>query len=197
MSALKMLSGRGRSASPFRKRFGSVEKVDVPPVAEDDARVEISRDGDRDEFEEGRDMYDPEAGESRTLNTMSRSLSLESTETEDDDTLDSGTVEDSRWGDEESVNSDAPKESIPPPQGKVFTKSVVLTSLDNGEIEGNSLVLRAQHRDIKPDQEDHAFINVRVSDNTDIRCACSHILTNKPIFFQTFCRHQVFLHLML
>jgi len=179
LSALKKLSGRAKSASPFKKMFGSVEQVDVPSVAEDYARVEITQGGNRDEFEEGRDMYDPNVGESRTLNSLTRSLSLGSTETDDDNTLDSATNEDSIiWGDEESLSSDARKESLPPPEGKVFTKSVVLTSLDNGEIDGESLALRAQHRDIKPDKENHVFINVRVSDYTEKRYEFSHVSTN-------------------
>jgi len=168
MSAFRKVAGKARSASPFKKKFLSAEnKAEFPHVtAEDDARVEISQDGERDEFEEGRDMYDPDAGESRTLNTLTRSLSLESgTETEDDGSLLSGyrTIEYSVRDEESLASFDAPKETMPPPEGKVFTKSVVLSSLNDGGNGGDSLVLRAQHRRIMPEKENHAFINVRAS----------------------------------
>ena len=205
MSAFRKVAGKARSASPFKKKFLSAEnKAEFPHVtAEDDARVEISQDGERDEFEEGRDMYDPDAGESRTLNTLTRSLSLESgTETEDDGSLLSGyrTIEDSVRDEESLASFDAPKETMPPPEGKVFTKSVVLSSLNDGGNGGDSLVLRAQHRRIMPEKENHAFINVRVSDErryTSCLLSYSH-LTNQ--LYMLYCfnlyRHQAFLHLM-
>lgn len=166
MNALKIVGGKVRSASPFRKKYiSSAEKARVPQAqvlaAEDDARVEISQNCNRDEFEEGRDMYDPEAGEIHTLNSLTRSLSLESdTETEDEESILSGKE------DEASLNSHEvpPQEAMPQPEGKVFTKSVVLSTLNTGEGAGDSLVLRAQHRYMKPEKESHAFINVRVSE---------------------------------
>ncbi len=159
MNALKIVGGKVRSASPFRKKYISTpEKAEVPQAqaAEDDARVERSQNRGRDEFEEGRDMYDPGA----TLNSLTRSLSLESdTETEDEESILSGKE------DEASLNSHEvpPQEAMPQPEGKVFTKSVVLSTLNTGDGAGDSLVLRAQHRFIKPEKESHAFINVRVS----------------------------------
>lgn len=176
MNALKIVGGKVRSASPFRKKYiSSAEKASVPQAqaAKDDARVERSQNRDRDEFEEGRDMYDPEAGETHTLNSLTRSLSLDSdTETEDEESILSGKE------DEASLNGQEvpPQEAMPPPEGKVFTKSVVLSNLNNGDGAGDSLVLRAQHRNMKPEKESHAFINVRVSGvkRCRIRFQCVH-----------------------
>jgi len=171
MKAFKVVAGsvagKARSASPFKKMFISADdNAKLPHVAaEEDARMEISQCGDRDEFEEARDMYDPEEGESRTLNTLSRSLSLESGTFDDESLLGSllsGTVGEG-GEDEESLGSyDAPKQTMPQ-RGKVFTKSVVLSNLNNGANVGDSLVLRAQHRCMKPDEESHVLINVRAS----------------------------------
>lgn len=183
MNAFKIVGGKVRSASPFRKKFiSSAEKAKVHQAqfpAEDDARVEISQNCDRDEFEEGRDMYDPETGESRTLNSLTRSLSLESdTESEDEESILSGTVDESVREDEASLDSHdvPPTEAMPQPEGKVFTKSVVLSNLNTGECAGDSLVLRAQHRHMKPEKGNHAFINVRVSDECKCRICllCLH-----------------------
>lgn len=155
------VAGKARSASPFKKMFISADNNTKLPdaAAGDDDRVDIAQDGDRDEFEDALDMYDLEDGESKTLNTLTRSLSLES-----------GTFDDESLGvaggeDEESLGRyDGPKETMPLQGGKVFTKSVVLSNLNTGAKVGDSLVLRAQHRAMKPDKESHAFINVRVSD---------------------------------
>ena len=168
-SPFKMLSGR---ASPFRKRFGSVDKVDTrAPGVEEENRVESSAaEGDRDIFEEERDMYDPiDVDESRTLNTLSGSESLDTDgETDNDEsfTVDNEsrceTVDnfgESTIAQEIMAQEEEADEHLPPEEGKVFTQSVVLTKLDDG------LELRAQHRDMKPEQDNHAFINVRVSDD--------------------------------
>ena len=196
------MAGRASPFKPLRKRFGSSDKIEVPPAAvKEYASVEIDGDVDRDEFEAGRDMYDPDEGESRTLNTLSQSLSM-GTEIEDDDSLGSGTIETWTSGmeDEESVSSyDAPKETVPP--GKVFTKSVMITSLEPGEHGSDSLVLRAQHRDIRPDQKNHAFINVRVSHyivrrNDMLAIIIIIPLTDLSSFKPFVPRHQAFLHLM-
>ena len=239
------MAGRASPFKPLRKRFGSSDKIEVPPAAvKEYASVEIDGDGDRDEFEAGRDMYDPDEGESRTLNTLSQSLSMGTeasveidgdgdrdefeagrdmydpdegesrtlntlsqslsmgTEIEDDDSLGSGTIETWTSGmeDEESVSSyDAPKETVPP--GKVFTKSVMITSLEPGEHGSDSLVLRAQHRDIRPDQKNHVFINVRVSHyivrrNDMLAIIIIIPLTDLSSFKPFVPRHQAFLHLM-
>ena len=196
------MAGRASPFKPLRKRFGSSDKIEVPPAAvKEYASVEIDGDGDRDEFEAGRDMYDPDEGESRTLNTLSQSLSM-GTEIEDGDSLGSGTIETWTSGmeDEESVSSyDAPKETVPP--GKVSTKSVMITSLEPGEHGSDSLVLRAQHRDIRPDQKNHAFINVRVSHyivrrNDMLAIIIIIPLTDLSSFKPFVPRHQAFLHLM-
>ena len=186
MRGLKIVAGKARSASPFKKnnKFTANDNVVIPHIAVgDDVRVEISQDGKRDEFEEGRDLYDPGEAESlsRVLNSLSRSLSLDSdSETEDEESMLSGTVDtrtvdtrtvdnDEETEDDESLGSfEAPQETMPVPDGKVFTKTVVLTNLDYGEGAGDSLVLRAQHRRIKPEKDSHIFINVRVSANNDV-----------------------------
>lgn len=176
MNALKIVGGKVRSASPFRKKYiSSAEKAPAAAAAaaaaEDDVRVETSQNRGRDVFEEGRDMYDPEEGETHTLNSLTRSLSLESaTETEDEESILSGKE------DEASLDSHEvpPQEAMPQPEGKVFTKSVVLSTLNTGEGAGDSLVLRAQHRYMKPEKETHAFINVRVSDEKRCRICLQH-----------------------
>lgn len=173
-SPFKMLAGR---ASPFRKRFGSADKVDTTGVKEEN-RVETSAaEGDRDIFEEERDMYDPiDAEESHTLNTLSGSESLDTDDGETDndesftvdyesrcetvDTFGESTIAQDTIALEEEAD-----EHLPPDEGKVFTQSVVLTKLDACLESGDGLVLRAQHRDMKPEQDNHAFINVRVSDD--------------------------------
>lgn len=175
-SPFKMLTGR---ASPFRKRFGSADKVGTSaPGVEEENRVETpAAEGDRDIFEEERDMYDPiDAEESHTLNTLSGSESLDTDgETDNDesftvdyesrcetvDTFGESTIAQDTMAHEEEAD-----EHLPPEEGKVFTQSVVLTKLDAASLEsGDGLVLRAQHRDMKPEQDNHAFINVRVSDD--------------------------------
>ena len=179
-SPFKMLSGR---ASPFRKRFGSADKV--APDVEEDNRVETpAAEGDRDIFEEERDMYDPiDAEESHTLNTLSGSESLDTDDGETDndesftvdyetrcetvDTFGESTIAQDTIAQEEEAH-----EHLPPEEGKVFTQSVVLTKLDASLEGGDGLVLRAQHRDMKPEQDNHAFINVRVSDDI---CTTTHI----------------------
>jgi hypothetical protein len=168
-----MLSGR---ASPFRKRFGSADKVDTTGVEEENRVETPAAEGDRDIFEEERDMYDPiDAEESHTLNTLSGSESLDTDgETDNDesftvdyesrcetvDTFGGSTVAQDTIAQEEEAD-----EYLPPEEGKVFTQSVVLTKLDASLESGDGLVLRAQHRDMKPEQDNHAFINVRVSDD--------------------------------
>lgn len=173
-SPFKMLSGR---ASPFRKRFGSADKVDTTGVEEENRVEAPAAEGDRDIFEEERDMYDPiDAEESHTLNTLSGSESLDTDDSETDndesftvdyesrcetvDTFGESTIAQDTIAQEEEAD-----EHLPPEEGKVFTQSVVLTKLDASLESGDGLVLRAQHRDMKPEQDNHAFINVRVSDD--------------------------------
>ena len=175
----KSASGKKARSSPFKKMFASAndnekdkEKArtivpaedDAEDGAEDDARVEISQDGDRDELEQVRDMYDHEAGESRTLNTLSRSLSLESGTVDDESHL--GSLLSETIGEslqEECVDSfDAPEETLHPQGEIVKNKSVVLSNLKYAN-EGNSLALRSQLRLMRPEKETHAFINVQAS----------------------------------
>ena len=177
VKAKSSASGKKARSSPFKKMFASAndnekekEKartiVPAEDDAEDDARVEISQDGDRDELEQVRDMYDHEAGESRTLNTLSHSLSLESGTVDDESHL--GSLLSETIGEslqEECVDSfDAPEETMHPQGEIVKNKSVVLSNLKYAN-EGNSLALRSQLRLMQPEKETHAFIHVKVRTN--------------------------------
>ena len=187
VKAKSSASGKKARSSPFKKMFASAndnnekekEKartiVPAEDDAEDDARVEISQDGDRDELEQVRDMYDHEAGESRTLNTLSHSLSLESESGTVDDESHLGSLLSETIGEslqEECVDSfDAPEENMHSQGEIVRNKSVVLSNLKYAN-EGNSLALRSQLRLMQPEKETHAFIHVKVSDEPDVGFAC-------------------------